>query len=527
MDIFEKFIEKYGEHVILGDWSMDESGVTKGDLYFPQVIAPVKMYRNVDSELFMVELAFISFDKIYTVIVPMETIASTNSIIKLANYGVEVHSLNAVILIRYLADVLNSSEDCMELEESRSVMGWLDRNTFLPYSDKYTFDASSDYGTLYADLTQKGELEEWIRTIGPLRKASLPFRLCIAASFASVLIEPIGENPFIYHLWGGTGSGKTVALMCAMSIWGNPDQGHLLRTLNMTPNALASTAAFLKNIPFGGDELQCIKTYFDNYDRLIMSICEGIERTRMQYSKVNDTRSWKCSFLFTGEEPCTRNDSGGGAKNRVIEVECREPLLTNGNYVSNFCRKNYGTAGKAFVEALYSHEDPLEDYDPEGLYQTYMKGILENSNTTVKQAGAMALILAADNIASCVFWQEDGFLVPSDVICYLKRNEDIDVSENAYKYLCDSIAENINSFDQYAVKTWGILNADENRAFIISNTLSSVLQSGGYDLNAVKSRWADRGYILKSAKNRFTETKRIKGVPAACYCVVLPEKESS
>ena len=49
--------------------------------------------------------------------------------------------------------------------------------------------------------------------------------MMMAASFASVLLEPLKVLPFVLHLWGTTGTGKTVALMVAMSIWGNPQNG--------------------------------------------------------------------------------------------------------------------------------------------------------------------------------------------------------------------------------------------------------------------------------------------------------------
>lgn len=59
----------------------------------------------------------------------------------------------------------------------------------------------------------------------------------MAASFASVLLEPLGCLSFVFHLWGGSGTGKTVGMMVAASVWGNPAEGALTRTLNSTPNA--------------------------------------------------------------------------------------------------------------------------------------------------------------------------------------------------------------------------------------------------------------------------------------------------
>ena len=59
-------------------------------------------------------------------------------------------------------------------------------------------------------------------------------------------------------LWGRTGVGKSVALMVAASVWGNPNGG-LFGTMNGTLNFLQSQAALLRNLPLCLDELQTIR----------------------------------------------------------------------------------------------------------------------------------------------------------------------------------------------------------------------------------------------------------------------------
>ena len=61
-------------------------------------------------------------------------------------------------------------------------------------------------------------------------RENIYLRLQMAASFASPIIEKVNGLPFVFHLWGGTGTGKTVGLMTAMSIWGNPRMGKTVRT---------------------------------------------------------------------------------------------------------------------------------------------------------------------------------------------------------------------------------------------------------------------------------------------------------
>lgn len=82
-----------------------------------------------------------------------------------------------------------------------------------------------------------------------LRKNKI-VRLAFAASFGSVLIEPLKILPFVFHIWSGeSGTCKTVAIMAAMSIWGNPKMGGLVKTMNTTKVNIMRTSAFCIRFP--------------------------------------------------------------------------------------------------------------------------------------------------------------------------------------------------------------------------------------------------------------------------------------
>ena len=112
-------------------------------------------------------------------------------------------------------------------------------------------------------------------------------------------------------------------------------------------------------------------------------------------------KEWNCCFLFTGEEPITKATSGGGVKNRVIEVEATEKVIADGNFVSNFVRKNYGFAGKEFIENIPKQEELQERY------RTIFQNILRKTDTTDKQAMAMATILLADEISTELIFKDN------------------------------------------------------------------------------------------------------------------------
>lgn len=310
---------------------------------------------------------------------------------------------------------------------------------------------------------------------------------------------------------------NTVALMVAMSIWGDPSMGRMTRTMNMTANSMLATAAFLRNLPFAGDELQTIKSRWSNYDNLIMCITEGIDRGRMSYDKVNEMRSWKCSFIFSGEEPCIKQASGGGAKNRVIEVECRDKLVENGNVVANFVRTHYGCAGEPFI-------NQIKEEDVYSQYSELFSAIIDSTNTTDKQAGAMALMLTADRIASRLFWPDEQPIQINDITQYLASAEDVDVAERAYNFVRNAIAENKNNFSKDARQVWGDFSEDGDYVYINKNVLCRIMSDEGFDFDAVKAKWAERGYLERSAQGRYYQNLQKNGVKAMYVKIALTKR---
>lgn len=498
------------------DYEVVPGGIYSGEKRICAVpIVPTAIMENIGQNTEKIELTFFKFGRKRSVIVPRSTIASKTSVLKLADNGMDVTSENATGIIKYLSNILNYNMEVIPRHRSSSVMGW-SGDDFMPYCDDIHFDGEDTFGEIFRAISSRGALDEWADYMRGVRK-NLEMRLCMAASFASPLIELVGQNSFVMHLWGSSGCGKTVALMVAMSIWGDPSAGKLVRTMNATPNAMMSTAAFLRNLPFAGDELQTIKTQWGNYDTLIMRLAEGIDRGRMSFDKLNESKSWKCSFLFSGEEPCTKADSGGGVKNRVIEIECKGKIAEKGNETANFTRTHYGTAGPVFIEKVKSH--PVEEE-----YSELFDMLLSETKATDKQAGSMAIMMLADRIASELFWPEEDPLTVDMIRPYIRSEEEVDVAIRAYDFICSSIAENVSCFNQESKQVWGDIDGDT--CYINKTVLRRLLDSAGFDIDAVKKRWLDLGYT-ELFDGKYSKTKRIGRVLTRCFVLKLPVQSES
>ena len=499
-----------------GRWIANDYGVRyenkNGEMVYASRIplVPVALLENISTGIEKVKIDYKKNGK-KSLICERSVTASSSNIIKLADKGLEVTSENAKHLVRYISDCISLNLDTLPCYKAVSQLGWNEAG-FTPYSNDIVFDGEKENGNLFRSVSQKGSYEKWVSTTRGLRKNIL-IRLMMSASFASVLIEKVGALPFVFHLWGGTGTGKTVALMIAMSIWGNPAPGKMVRTMNMTQNSLLTTAAFLNSLPFAGDELQTIKSKWDSYDQLIMRITEGIDRGRMSFDKNNEIKTWKCSFLFTGEEPCTKNSSGGGVKNRVIEAEVTKPLLEglSGNDICNILTSNYGYAGKVFVEHIQSSEVRFSD-----AFGELSAKILKTTETTEKQAASMALILLADKLSCECIYSDDTPLSVDDVARFVTSTKEVDIAERAYEFIVNHIAQNYNRFiaDGNHGEFWGAIREDEGYTLINASVIKRELSANGFEFDAVKKKWSDKGYLIKNTAGRYSHYTAAYGVKA-------------
>lgn len=507
-------------------WEVNASGIrclADSRLVSSTPFVPVALLKNMDDNSERVKLSYLSIrnkNQNQEIICSRSVLASSSAIVKLADNGLHIDSNNARSVIKYLADILSLNKGEFPCVDTVSSLGWSNKG-FVPYSDNVEFDATGEFGSLYNAISTQGDFTEWTQKISQLRN-NTALRLCMAASFASVLIERLNVLPFVFHLWGGTGTGKTVTLMVAASIWGNPSQGKIVRSMNMTLNSMLSTAACLKNIPFIGDELQTVRQNTGNYDRLIMQTTEGIDRGRMKGDELQPLKTWHCAFIFSGEEPCTKTNSGGGAKNRVIEIETTQPLIEpgQGNETVNFVTEHYGYAGKTFVEHVAAKDDLKSKYSE------IFKMVQANSRSTEKQISSMALMLLADKLAcECIFEDEQPLNV-EECCSFLSSSEDVDISERAYRFIVNHIAANKNRFfNDVNMELWGSYKPGASSLLYNKQNLEKHLASEGFSFDAVKKDWVKKGYIKLNNQSRYFFSTSCHGMHGQYVKIMLPTED--
>lgn len=413
-------------------------------------ILPIEIYKNVDTGRERVKLAYFKYGQWQNVTVNRKVCADNSAIVDvLSDIGIEVTSENAKPLVKYISDCIGLNPAKLEPRKSINRLGWAG-SEFMPYADDIVYDGDEAFDVIYKNVKENGDFSVWKEHCSILRKNKI-VRMAFAASFASCLIELVNALPFVLHIWSGeSGTCKTVAIMAAMSIWGNPKMGGLVKTMNTTKVNIMRTSAFLYSLPYAGDELQTMKDkWTTNFDQLIYQITEGIDRGRGRATGgVEETKTWRCSYLFTGEEPITKANSRAGSKNRVIEIEVEEKLLEDGNRTVGILTENYGYAGKILVEYLQG----VEKKELQEEYKRYFD-VMCKLDTTEKQAMAMACILLADRILTEVVFTGERPLTVDDVKMYLRSANEVDVAERSYQSILNWIAKNPVRFQNPILST--------------------------------------------------------------------------
>lgn len=507
----------------LGVWryEINEFGTRTKINVCTHAVVPTARLVNVDTGEEQLRLHYLKDGGWRSLTASRASLADKGLIVRsVADKGVEVTSETARELVKYISEVVSINPDLLPGQKSIDRLGWIGQGQFAPYDDGIVYTGEDRFKPIANAVHEEGHFDVWLALMRILRGHNPLFRIVMAASFASPLLELVDALPFILHLWGGTGAGKTVAAMCAMSVWGDPGKGGLMWSLDSTKVFFGQAAAFLHNIPFYGDELQIINDKYFSLDKLVMYLCEGIDRGRgAATGGIQATKRWSNAFIFTGEQPIASDTSGGGVKNRLIEVQLKDGdvLVPDGNTAVSIITQNYGHAGKRFISAVKARDkSALRER-----YRELQKALIGDGNVTDKQAYSMAAILLADEIAcECVFGGADP-LTLEDVLPYLQSKTDVDIATRAYDWTINWIARNPDRWSQDGYgERWGKIDSDV--ATINRDVLREAMTAAELPYGAIIPAWSARGLIERTTQGKNLHHASYGGLKAYCIRLVLP-----
>lgn len=499
-----------------GVYAQSESRINAVACYHP--ILPIERMKNLETGEEQIRLAYKRNGHWDEIIVPKTMVTSASKIVLLSGRGISVTSENAKLLVKYLSDVENMNESHIKVQYSTSKLGWI-KDQFIPYDTEIVFDGDARFKQTYDSVTSQGNWKIWQNHVCKLRKTKrVEIKFMLAASFASVLVGLVGGLPFIVDLWGETEGGKTVSLMLAASVWANPDDSAYIGDFKSTEVALEAKADMLNHLPMILDDTSKTSSRIrDNFEGVVYDLCsgKGKSRSNKELGICRENR-WKNCILTNGERPLNSYVSQGGAINRILEVECGEAVYDDPQGTVDLLKKNYGLAGKRYIEILKRlGVEQIKSIQKEFQQQLYSDDAMQ------KQSISLSILLTADKIATEYLFKDGENITLEEAKRVLTNKNELSDNERCYQYLKDKVAMNPQRFDPFGtVEKWGA--HEGSYAVFYNQAFKELCKAGGFSDKSFLS-WADKKGLLQTQGGRMTKVKKIDGTTIRCVYLQLNE----
>lgn len=523
------FIGEYDD-LYCGQWICGENGVFCITMFGEQYACPhpiliTKILANAETGFVKVQIAYKVRNRWREIVVDKESIASASKITGLSRYGIMVNSENAKNLVRYLTDLESLNSDSIMEQISTSKLGWIN-GEFMPYGQNIVFDNEHNLKCVFDSIESVGSRSKWYELVKELRKiGKLECMIYLAASFGSILVEPLNALPFIVNLYGESGKGKTVALMLATSIWANPQEGQYMSDAKATPTALELRLNFLNSLPMLIDDMAQVKTQYDgDFSQLIYFWCAGKGKDRANRNLgMNASTSWKNIIITNAERSLTNETTQGGAINRIIDIEMAEGyIFENGNEIVELLKGNYGHAGREFVDLIQSMDKTELREIHKGFYSEIVAAAkLQNVEKEEKQILPMSILMTADYLTEKYLFQDKCRLDFDKCVGLLKNKGEVSENIRAYQFIIDEIQMNGSRFarnaDDYTTnECWGMLEENSKVAIINANAFKKILDRGNFSEKTFLSWAMKHGAVEVDLKGSCKKNKRIGNSVARC-----------
>lgn len=516
------------DRMYCGAWIADDRGVFAQNsgrvdevaCYHP--ILPVERLRNLETGEEQIKLAYKRNNQWQDIVVPKTMITSANKIVALSGRGISVTSENAKLLVKYLADVENGNDDYIDVQYSTSKLGWIN-DQFIPYDTDIIFDGDNRFKQAFESVSDHGSFDVWLRHVRELRASGrMEVKFLLAASFSSVLVQVLGGLPFFVDLWGETEGGKTVSLMVAASVWANPDESRYIGDFKTTDVALEAKADMLNHLPmFLDDTSKTSARIRDNFEGIVYDLCSGKGKSRSNKELgINRENRWRNVMICNGERPLSSYVNQGGAINRILEVECGEKIYQDPQKTAETVKKNYGHAGKEFVEIIKE----LGEDEIRSIQKEFQKQLLDTDKMQ-KQSISLSIVLAADKIATDYIFKDGQYISVEEAKKVLIDRNELSDNERCYHFIRDKVAMNGHRFDAMtSCEKWGIV--ENGYAIFYNSAFDQICKDGGFSKKSFLSWAAKKGIIQQDSKGNHTKQKKIDGKNSRCVFLQLNPEEN-
>ena len=238
---------------------------------------------------------------------------------------------------------------------------------------------------IVANTKPTGTIEAWRAFIQLLIKKEMYEHLAIMLAGASApLMRFTGIYGMTYHC-GSTesGTGKSLALEAAASIWGHPV--HYRTGKSTSPVAMQQRLGLLGTLPLITDELTSKnRANFEWLPEFLLDMTEGRGKERME-SGANKERinlsTWMTNAIMSSNTHVVDGLTGGrkhsseGELRRLLEFILTKELEWEASEIeiTKSLHSNYAVAGHIMAQYMVDHVDELSKLVPESVAQMYQE----------------------------------------------------------------------------------------------------------------------------------------------------------
>lgn len=522
---------------------LDDKGI-RVETIVGEFIAVTAMALDSETGDVGYEITFSLNGEIKSSIVQASDIADKRKLIALSDIGVDVTSVNADALTKYLQDQRNESQKELPQVLVTNRSGWVFHQGMFSYilgktvyqlngKQRIHRKGSEDELKNMTTFRTVGDFEKWVDGFNWIK--AFPIALVsVGAAAGSLLMRFLDVQNFIVHIWGASTGGKTFLVNFCASMFGDPSYRGQTMTWRTTAVGVEARMLQASDMILVIDDSSQAKSK-ELISEIVYMIGQGQVKTRgRRDGSIKSAPAVSLVALSSGEEPLENASSKGGQLIRTIQI-AQLPFGERSNETgeaikvfSETIKENFGHIGEKLISSL------VKDVNSEGglvsLRERHAKIRLQLTNSiespfAVRMADKFAVIklalqLLSEKIPECHIKEEE---IDAAIDLVFKAQLDIIEDQNqiefrALSYLWDKILQDPTKFTNDPIgERWGVVvtrAVDGRLGYAFTKTaLSKVLSEGGFEpLSIIKffrnRKWVwDRGGDLWSVKMNGTTIK--------------------
>lgn len=416
---------------------------------------------------------------------------------------------------KYLAEVESENVGLLATSRIARQLGWQPDGVFVA-GDRRPRRVEPSYPreqrSALASHSIEGTLDGWRSAVA--HAAPYPnVRATVSASFAAPLLEIVeGVPSFVFDLHSTSSGGKTTSAALGYSAWGRPtiERGGIAEW-SSTRTAIQLRLGLCNGLPVVLDESKNVRT--DEIVKQVIYDLPGGEaggRAGDYYSK---PITWETVVISTGERSLLAFTADAGAAARVVSVSGPpfgrdgEQSAAAADAAGDGVMHNYGHAGAAFVEAFTPewrqwiqarHAELTAEHRTTGTDITRRRAPMVALLQVAEEAACRVGILPYEPMTTDQ-WQTlvqsaQGVDDPAERALEVVRSF---VERNPYRVYTGS-ALDVPSMGWIAAR--GEQDGREVVA-LFREPLSDEFAKQGYELDAVRPHWLERGWLTVDPAN--------------------------